>query len=130
MRLALVLLSLLEGVIFAATSFIVLKKRSIFPDTRIGLHMAQATQSEATWVYANTIAGKVCLIGACALLALAAVLFWTDFEKATALLLFFAVSVLAILAVLLLPTYLLRKKLHGSSSEKKQDVTENNPKKS
>ncbi len=129
MRIALVLLSLLEGVIFAVTAFVVLKKRSVFPDTRVGFHTAQATQSEAAWTCANNTAGKVCLAGACALLALAAVLLWTDLEKPVALLLFFAVSVLAVLAALLLPICLLRKKQRSSSTVGKQDDTAYHPKK-
>ena len=53
----------LSILILLAVGVILLKKRSRYPDTRTGYHVKEAMVSSQTWNRANSIAGKLCLMG-------------------------------------------------------------------
>lgn len=53
----------LSILILLAVGLILLKKRSRYPDTRTGYHVKEAMISSQTWNQANSIAGRLCLMG-------------------------------------------------------------------
>lgn len=93
------------------TGFLLWKKHSRFPDTRVGYHVAQAMQSEAAWNFCNRAAGKCCLAGGVVLFVLLPFVLWLQrLEFGAVLGIYFAAFAGFCLVVLFLPLWLLRRK--------------------
>lgn len=101
---------LIEAGIYALTAFIMFKKHSEFPDFSIGYHMKAAIKSKEKWDYANRTAGVVSGVFAGVILAAALLLMAFRAGESAAILCLFAVSLIAISGVLLIPLQLLKRK--------------------
>ena len=64
----LLLIYLMEAAVFGIVALIVKKRRSKFPDLRVGYHVETAQADEKSWEYANETAGKICILAAVLLL--------------------------------------------------------------
>lgn len=107
-------LYVLEGVIFGVLSFVLKRKRSEFPDFRVGYHAEKFMTDKDRWNYANRVTGNICLVACIAFVAAAVVLFFCKVPLGTNIIVFFALSLLAILGALFLPIALVKRKFQGS----------------
>ena len=103
-------LYVLEGVIFGVLSFVLKRKHSEFPDLRVGYHDKRFMTDKDRWNYANRVTGNICLISFVVFVAAAVVLYCCKVALGTNLIVFFALSLLAILCALLLPIALVKRK--------------------
>lgn len=105
----LLLIYLMEAAVFGIVALIVKKRRSKFPDLRVGYHVETAQADEKSWEYANETAGKICILAAVLLLTAGIFCYkmGTGFNIMFNLLLI--ISGAAVGSVLFLPAYLLRR---------------------
>ncbi len=99
-----------EGAILGILAFLLKYRHSDFPDFRVGYHMGSIMESKEKWDYANQAAGNICGISSAILFAAAALLYGIKAGIGICILLFFALSVPMIAAVLVLPIRLVRRK--------------------
>ena len=100
----------LEGIIFGVLGFVLKRKHSEFPDFRVGYHDERWMTDKDKWDYANRITGNICLVSCIAFVAAAVVLYCCKVPLGANLIVFFALSLLAILGALLLPIALVKRK--------------------
>lgn len=103
-------LYVLGGVIFGVLGFVLKRKRSEFPDFRVGYHDERWMTDKDKWNYANRITGNICLVSCIAFVAAAVALYCCKVPLGANLIVFFALSLLAILGALLLPIALVKRK--------------------
>lgn len=104
----------LEGVIFGVLGFVLKRKHSEFPDFRVGYHAEKFMTDKDRWNYANRVTGNICLVACIAFAAAAVALYCCKMPLGANLIVFFALSLLAILGTLLLPIALVKRKFQGS----------------
>lgn len=107
---ALLGLFVLEAILYGLIAYVLLRKRTPYPDTRIGYHVGEAMASQAAWEYANRAAGTVC--GAVGVVFLAAGLLLWRLRAGLGLAIgaLFLLSLLGAAAGVCLPMGLLRRK--------------------
>lgn len=104
----------LEGVVFGVLGFVLKRKHSEYPDFRVGYHDERFMTDKDRWNYANRVTGNICLVSFMVFVVAAVVLYCCKVALGTNLAVFFALSLLAILGVLLLPIALVKRKFRGS----------------
>lgn len=107
-------LYVLEGVIFGGLGFVLKRKRSEFPDFRVGYHAEKFMTDKDRWNYANRVTGNICLVSFVVFVVTAVVMYCCKVALGANLIVFFALSLLAILGALLLPIALVKRKFQGS----------------
>ena len=107
-------LYVLEGVIFGVLGFVLKRKRSEFPDFRVGYHDERWMTDKDKWNYANRVTGNICLVSFVVFVVTAVVMYCCKVALGTNLIVFFALSLLAILCALLLTIALVKRKFQGS----------------
>ena len=107
-------LYVLEGVIFGVLGFVLKRKHSEFPDFRVGYHDKRFMTDKDRWNYANRVTGNICLVSFMVFVVAAVVLYCCNVALGANLIVFFALSLLAILCALLLPIALVKRKFQGS----------------
>ena len=107
-------LYVLEGVIFGVLGFVLKRKHSEFPDFRVSYHDERWMTDKYRWNYANRVTGNICLVSFMVFVAAAVVLYRCNVALGANLIVFFALSLLAILGTLLLPIALVKRKFQGS----------------
>lgn len=103
-------LFILEGVIFSVLGFVLKRKHSEYPDFRVGYHNERFMTDKDRWNYANRVTGNICLISFIVFVAAAVVLYCCKVPLGANLIVFFALSLLAILCALLVPIALVKRK--------------------
>ena len=104
----------LEGVIFGVLGFVLKRKHSEFSDFRVGYHDERWMTDKDKWNYANRVTGNICLISFIVFVVAAVVMYCCKVPLGANLIVFFALSLLAILGTLLLPIALVKRKFQGS----------------
>lgn len=104
------LLYIVFALILGILAFVLKKKRSQFPDFRVGYHNKKIMESKEKWEYANNVAGNLC-----ALFAVIGVAIFIIFNFMKAILdviiiVFFLYCAVAISTVLIAPVRLANKK--------------------
>ena len=107
-------LYVLEGVIFGVLGFVLKRKHSEFPDFRVGYHAEKFMTDKDRWNYANRVTGNICLVACIVFVVTAVVMYCCRVALGANLIVFFALSLLAILGTLLLPIALVKRKFQGS----------------
>ena len=102
------------AVIFGVLAFLLKYKHSEFPDFRVGYHAEKFMTDKDRWNYANRVTGNICLVTYIVFVAAAVILYCCKVALGTNLIVFFALSLLAILGTLLLPIVLVKRKFQGS----------------
>ena len=105
---AVLLLYIVLAVILAILAF-VLKNHTKYPDFRVGYHDRRIMNNKNKWNYANSTAGNLCALFAIISLAVAVLLYFIKAGVEAAIVIFFALSITAILTILILPIYLSKK---------------------
>ena len=107
-------LFILEGVIFSVLGFVLKRKHSEYPDFRVGYHNERFMTDKDRWNYANRVTGNICLVSCIVFVVTAVVMYCCKVALGANLIVFFALSLLAILGTLLLPIALVKSKFQGS----------------
>ena len=102
------------AVIFGVLSFLLKYKHSEFPDFRVGYHDERWMTDKDRWNYANRVTGNICLVSFVVFVVTAVILYCCKVALGANLIVFFALSLLAILGTLLLPIALVKRKFQGS----------------
>ena len=97
------------GIILAILAFVLKKKHSAFPDFKVGYHDRREMENKEKWDYAINLAGNFCAGFAVAFFVLSALLYLFKAGTAAALLILFALSVIAIGSILFLPIVLSKR---------------------
>lgn len=100
---------LLLGALLFFVGLVLQKKRSHFPDTRVGYHSREAIKSKKAWEHGNRLAGRLCYLFALCFCLLAPVLAACKAPFALTLGAFFALSALAVGIIVAWPAHWLRK---------------------
>lgn len=95
--------------ILGALGFVLKKKRSRFPDTRVGYHNKMVMESKEKWEHANNVAGNLCALFAAIDIVVFAVLYFFKASIGTTIIVFLVYSVITILAVLIVPVHSSKK---------------------
>lgn len=101
----LLLLYIAFTLVLGALAFVLKKKRSRFPDTRVGYHNKKVMESKEKWERANDAAGNLCALFAVIDIVVFAVLYFFKASIGTTIIVFLVYSVIAILAVLIVPVH-------------------------
>lgn len=107
-------LYVLGGVIFGVLGFVLKRKHSEFPDFRVGYYGERFMSDKDIWNYANRVTGNICLVSFVVFVVTAVVMYCCKVPLGANLIVFFALSLLAILGTLLLPIALVKRKFQGS----------------
>ena len=107
-------LYVLEGVIFGVLAFVLKRKHSEYPDFRVGYHDEKFMTDKDRWNYANRVTGNICLVSFVVFVVTAVVMYCCKVALGANLIVFFALSLLAILGALFLPIALVKRKFQGS----------------
>lgn len=97
------LLYLVLALILGILAFVLRKKRTKFPDCRVGYHHKKIMASQQKWEYGNNAAGFLCAVFSAISVILSAVLFFAKVDLYFAVFLFILFSVAAIAAILIVP---------------------------
>ena len=81
-------LYVLEGVVFGILAFVLKRKRSEFPDFRVGYHDERWMTDKDRWNYANRVTGNICLVACIVFVAAAVILYCCKVALGTNLIVF------------------------------------------
>ena len=110
MLLSIWILTGLTFLIGCATGICCLRKRTSFPDTRTGYHMAKAMRDKESWEKANRAAGLLGIFGSIAgFLVIPALLLWLSVPLTNILLCYFFIVILFLVMILWIPLLLLKR---------------------
>ena len=107
---ALLGLFVLEAILYGLIAYVLFRKRTPYPDTRIGYHVGEAMASQSAWEYANRAAGAVCGGVGTVLLAAGLLLWRLEAGLGLAIGALLLLSILGAVAGVFLPLGLLRRK--------------------
>lgn len=107
---ALLGLFILEAILYGLIAYVLLRKRTPYPDTRIGYHVGEAMASQSAWEYANRAAGAVCGGVGTVLLAAGLLLWRLEAGLGLAIGALLLLSIWGAVAGVFLPLGLLRRK--------------------
>lgn len=104
--------------ILLAVGFLLLLKRSQFPETRVGYHVKEAMQNSAAWESCNRTAGKLCMLGAAVFAAVFALLLFLRAERFWALAIYFVLWAVETPVIVLIPAKrFCKKEQHATKHE-------------
>lgn len=103
------LLYIIFAIILGILAFVLKKKRSLFPDFKIGYHNKKTMENKETWECANNTAGNLCALFAVIGIVVSAILYFVNVNIGAALIAFFIYSLIAILTILIVPVQSSRK---------------------
>lgn len=110
MKSGLLLVYAVLGLILLVVGWGVLKKHSVYPSTQVGYHIEDAMKSREAWEFANRIAGTLSLVCGGVVWLMMAVLWLVRAPFGVCLGVFFALAIVAVCTVIVVPLVLLRKK--------------------
>lgn len=110
MKPGLLLVYAVLGLILLVVGWGVLKKHSVYPSTQVGYHVEDAGKSREAWEFANRIAGTLSLVCGGVVWLMMAVLWLVKAPFGVCLGIFFALAIVAVGTVIVVPLTLLRKK--------------------
>ncbi len=108
-KLGLFLLYVVFALILGGLSVVLKKKHTQFPDFRVGYHNKKIMENKENWDYANSVAGNLCALFAVIGIIVSVILFLFQANINTTIIIFFIYSIIAILAILVLPVQLSKK---------------------
>ena len=108
-KLVLFLLYVVFALILGGVSVVLKKKHTQFPDFRVGYHNKKIMENKENWDYANSVAGNLCALFAVIGIIVSVILFLFQANINTTIIIFFIYSIIAILAILVLPVQLSKK---------------------
>ncbi len=100
---AVLLLYIVLAVILGVLAFVLKKKHTLFPDFRVGYHDKRVMENKEQWERANRIAGNLCAFFAAVSVIASAFLYLAKASVEGMIILFFVLSGVAVLAVLIFP---------------------------
>lgn len=110
MKPGLLLVYAVLGLILLVVGWGVFKKHSVYPSTQVGYHVEDAEKSREAWEFANRTAGTLSLVCGGVVWLMMAVLWLVKAPFWVCLGVFFALAIVAIGTVIVVPLTLLRKK--------------------
>ena len=118
-KLFLFLLYVVFALILGGLSVVLKKKHTQFPDFRVGYHNKKIMENKENWDYANSVAGNLCALFAVIGIIVSVILFLFQANINTTIIIFFIYSIIAILAILVLPVQLSKNSLLKNSKSQR-----------
>lgn len=94
---------IIEIVIYAVMSYILIVKHSEYPDFSVGYHVKTAIESKEKWDFSNKTAGVLSLIFSIILFICAFATLFMHMSKLISVILLLSVSIISIVCTIILP---------------------------
>lgn len=97
------------SVVLGILAYTLKKKRTKFPDCRVGFHHKAIMESREKWEYGNRLAGNLCAVFSAVGIIIAAILYMVEAGTTVTISAFFIYAFTSIATVLFLPVWLSKK---------------------